>query len=209
MKLADYSAAPFVPATRSLERVREASKACRGCPLYKFATQTVFGEGPANARIVMFGEQPGDSEDKAGHPFIGPAGRLLDKALADAGLQRSEVYISNIVKHFKFRTKGRLRFHQKPARSEIEACRPWMQKEIEILQPDVTVCLGVSAAQGLLEHGVTLREVRGKSMESPLGGALLLTVHPSSILRIPDETERHAEFAHFVRDLKKVKLWVG
>jgi uracil-DNA glycosylase family protein len=201
--ISEMSAAPFVPKTTSLNKLRAASKGCRGCPLYREATQTVFGEGPERARVVLLGEQPGNSEDLAGHPFVGPSGRLLSRALSDAGLNREDLYISNVVKHFKFLRKGKIREHHRPSGPEIRACRPWLEAELRIIQPEITVCLGASAAKGLLGRKVTLKNERGTFTSSPYGGRLLLTVHPSSILRIPDDAARHGEYAYFVRDLKR------
>jgi len=199
-----FSASSFIPSHASLSQLREAAKTCKGCPLYRAATQTVFGEGPAQTPIVMLGEQPGNQEDKEGRPFVGPAGRLLDKALAEVHLQRENIYISNVVKHFKFKWKAKIRFHQKPTGLEIRACRPWLQAELTLLKPKVTVCLGVSAAQGLLQRKVLLREERGQMQPSPLGGKVLFTTHPSSILRMPDEQSRHSEFKKFVQDLSLI-----
>jgi uracil-DNA glycosylase family protein len=206
------TAADFVPPhAQTLEKLREASKGCRGCDLYKYATQTVFGEGPQTARIMFLGQQPGDKEDKEGHPFVGPAGHLLDKALSEAGVNRSTVYISNVVKHFKYLKKGNFRFHQKPTSAEIHACRPWLEAEIQLIRPEVIVCMGVSAAEWVLDRKVSLFKERGRLQDLPaekrvplLDSYLLITPHPASILRIPEEVDRHAAYFRFVEDLKQI-----
>jgi DNA polymerase len=202
----ERSAAPFVPSRpRDLEQLRKAARGCRGCDLYKYSTQTVFGEGRDDAQVVILGQQPGDREDKEGRPFVGPAGKLLDKALAEAGVERDTVYISNVVKHFKFKPKGKIRFHQKPTGLEIRACRPWLDAEMDLLKPELVVCLGVSAAEWVLGRKVTIKNERGRLQESPFRQKLLVTVHPSGILRIPDDSERHAAYRAFVKDLKLVR----
>jgi uracil-DNA glycosylase family protein len=199
----ETSAAAFVPShPETLAELRAAARHCRGCDLYRYATQTVFGEGPQEARIVLLGQQPGDHEDREGHPFVGPAGKLLNKALNEAGLDRSEVYVSNVVKHFKYKGKGKFRFHQKPTGTEIRACRPWLEAEMQLLHPEVTACLGVSAAEWVLGRKVTIKDERGRLQACPLGGRLLVTVHPASILRIPEDAARHAAYRDFVHDLK-------
>ena len=190
--------------TKGLTPVRAAAKKCRACDLYKHATQTVFGEGPARARIMMVGEQPGDVEDLAGHPFVGPAGKLLDRALAEAGIDREAVYLTNAVKHFKFEPRGKRRIHKKPNAAEIGACRPWLDTEIALVKPRVLVCLGATAAQALLGRGFKVTSQRGTFVPSPLAPRVTATVHPSSILRAPDETSRRSEMRLFVRDLKRV-----
>jgi DNA polymerase len=184
--------------------VREAAKSCRACHLYEHATQTVFGEGPARAKVMMVGEQPGDAEDLAGHPFVGPAGKLLDRALAEAGLDRRRVYLTNVVKHFKFEPRGKRRIHAKPNSAEIAACRPWLDTEIALVKPRVLVCLGATAAQALLGRSFKVSAQRGTFVSSPLAPRVTATVHPSSILRAPDDTSRRAEMQRFVRDLKLV-----
>jgi uracil-DNA glycosylase family protein len=197
------SAADFVPAhPKSLSELRAAAGRCRGCDLYKHATQTVFGEGPGDARVVLLGQQPGDHEDRTGKPFVGPAGALLNKALAEAGVDRSTVYVSNVVKHFKFKPQGKIRFHQKPTGTEIRACRPWLEAEMEWIKPGTVVCLGVSAAEWILGRKVTIKNDRGRFQTSPFGPRLLVTMHPSAILRIPDENGRHAGYRALVKDLK-------
>ncbi|MFN2460446.1 MAG: UdgX family uracil-DNA binding protein [Candidatus Velthaea sp.] len=198
------SAADYLPPTPSLKSLRAAAAGCRGCDLYKDATQTVFGEGAARARVMFIGEQPGDSEDKAGHPFVGPAGKLLHKAMLEAGIDPKTAYITNAVKHFKFVVRGKRRIHAKPRTIEIRACAPWLQAEIKQVRPAVVVALGATAAQALLGAGFRLTLHRGEVMQSPLAAAVLATVHPSSILRAPDAEARHSEYAMFVNDLRIV-----
>jgi probable DNA metabolism protein len=195
------TAAPFLAKTDSLEAQRKASKGCEGCPLYKLGTQTVFGEGSAKARLVLVGEQPGDEEDKQGHPFVGPAGRMLDKALAAAGIPRSEVYVTNAVKHFKWRPYGKRRLHQKPDGGEIQACKPWLAKELQILEPEVIVALGATAAQALLGKKATISRDRGQRLAGPYGD-VVVSYHPSAILRAPDEAGRDEMFELLVADLR-------
>lgn len=201
----EKTAAPNVPAHPTLPSLKMAAEHCEACDLYQRATQTVFGEGPKGARVVLVGEQPGDREDREGHPFVGPAGGLLDKALAEAGIDRSQVYITNVVKHFKWtETGGKRRLHAKPNAGEIRACRPWLDAELEVLKPKVVVCLGATAAQALLGRQFRLTQHRGEFVESPLAPFVIATVHPSSILRAPDEEARHEAYAGFVEDLKLV-----
>jgi uracil-DNA glycosylase family protein len=194
----------LVPEDPSLDTVREISRGCKACPLYLRGTQTVFGEGPAHATVMLVGEQPGDAEDLSGHPFVGPAGQLLDRALEEAGIDRGAVYITNVVKHFKWEPRGKRRIHAKPNAAEIGACRPWLDTEIRLIQPRVLVCLGATAAQALLGRGFKVTRERGMFVESPLAPFVTATVHPSSILRAPDPETRRAETAAFVADLKKV-----
>ena len=182
----------------SLEGLQE----CRRCPLYRDATQAVGGEGPGQARIMMVGEQPGDQEDLAGRPFVGPAGRLLDRALIDAGVARESVYVTNAVKHFKFFVRGKRRIHQKPDHSEIEQCRWWLDIERELIRPELIVALGASAAFSLMRRTVTIKSVRGHIMDGPDGASLLVTVHPSYLLRLPDEAAKASEYRRFVDDLR-------
>jgi DNA polymerase len=186
----------------SLTRAREEAKGCRACDLWKHATQTVFGEGPAKATLMLVGEQPGDAEDLSGHPFVGPAGKLLDRALADAGIDRASVYVTNAVKHFKFEERGKRRIHKKPRASEIGACRPWLDTEIALVRPRVIVCLGATAAQALLGSSFKVTQQRGILVPSPLAARVLATVHPSSILRAPDEQARRLEMKRFTDDLR-------
>ena len=196
------SAAPFLPERLSLTSLREAAPGCRGCHLWEVGTQTVFGEGLARSRLLLVGEQPGDKEDLAGRPFVGPAGRLLDQALDEAGIDRADVYVTNAVKHFKWIARGKRRIHQKPNWSEIAACRPWLEAEVAVVEPDVLVCLGATAAQALLGRGVRVTRDRGRQLESTLAPVAFATVHPSSILRAPDEESRRRERALFVDDLR-------
>lgn len=198
------SALPFLPSEPDLAAMREAAQRCRGCDLYRDSTQAVFGEGPETARVMLVGEQPGDQEDRQGHPFVGPAGRLLDEALAEAGIDRSLVYLTNAVKHFKWKQVGRKRLHQKPAYKEVQACHPWVRAEIEVVRPEVLVLLGATAAQALLGKDFRVTQRRGEWVESPLASHVMATVHPSSILRAPDAETRHAEKERFIEDLRKV-----
>jgi uracil-DNA glycosylase len=191
-------------ANGSLSALRDAAKDCRACDLYKRGTQTVFGEGPRQAEVMLVGEQPGDAEDLAGHPFVGPAGKLLDRALEDAGIDRRLVYVTNVVKHFKWEPRGKRRIHAKPNGSEIAACRPWLETEIALLKPRVLVCLGATAAQALLGTSFKVTRQRGTFVPSALAPRVTATVHPSSILRAPDDESRRAEMRRFVQDLRRV-----
>ena len=193
------TARDFVPPTNALDELAAAAATCKGCHLYKDATQTVFGAGPPDARLVLVGEQPGDKEDVAGEPFVGPAGRLLDRALDDAGIDRSLAYVTNIVKHFKWRPAGKRRIHQKPNAEEVQACWPWLEAEVAALHPEVVVCLGATAAQGVLGRQFKVTQRRGEVVESPLGWRVTATVHPSAILRADD---REAQYDAFVHDLR-------
>ena len=196
---------PPDPSDLSLSEARKRAKGCKACPLYKLGTQTVFGEGAESAKIVFVGEQPGDQEDLAGRPFVGPAGKLLDRALAEAGIDRSRVYVTNAVKHFKWVPAGKRRLHQKPNSREIAACRPWLEAELAILKPQIVVALGATAAQSLMGKTFRVTQSRGKAFrEVPWAKTFYATVHPSSILRGPPE-DRERAFAQFVADLKKVK----
>ncbi len=192
------------PASRSLQTLREAAAACTACPLYKNATQTVFGIGPRAAEVVFVGEQPGDAEDRAGEPFIGPAGKLLDRALAEAGIARETIYVTNAVKHFKWEPRGKRRLHVKPNTLEIHACRPWLAAELTALQPRLVVCLGATAARAVFDRVVKVTQERGTLRESEFCAQTLVTVHPSSLLRAPDEATRAAAYAQFVADLREV-----
>ena len=185
----------------TLPTLREAAADCRACPLWKVGTQTVFGEGPEDAELMLVGEQPGDREDREGRPFVGPAGRLLDEALAEAGIDRSRAYLTNAVKHFKWRASGKRRIHAKPNWSEIAACRPWLDSELEVVRPDVLVCLGATAAQALLGRTFRVTKQRGQPVESDLAPHVLATIHPSAILR-GDPESRKSELAAFVKDLE-------
>jgi uracil-DNA glycosylase family protein len=199
----DETAAPLVPERPSLPKLREAAARCTACPLHETGTQTVFGDGSSKAEVVFVGEQPGDQEDLQGKPFVGPAGKLLDKALEDAGIDRNQVYVTNVVKHFKWQARGKRRIHQKPNWSEIAACRPWLVAELELVEPRVLVCLGATAAQALLGRDFRVSRQRGQPVESDLAEHVLATVHPSSILRA-DEQTREREYQELVRDLEQV-----
>jgi uracil-DNA glycosylase len=188
----------------TLASLRRAAANCKACDLWKRGTQTVFGEGGKHARIIMVGEQPGDKEDLQGKPFVGPAGAVLDKALAAAGISREDVYVTNIVKHFKWEPRGKRRIHKKPNAIEINACRPWLETEIEVIKPKVIVLLGSTAAQGVLGRSFLVTRNRGQWIRSEAGADVMATVHPSSILRAPDDDARHAAMGDFVDDLKKV-----
>jgi uracil-DNA glycosylase len=198
------TAAAFLPDNHTLPRLRESAAGCKGCDLWKRGTQTVFGEGSSHARVVMVGEQPGDKEDLQGRPFVGPAGAVLDKALEAAGIDRDDVYVTNIVKHFKWEPRGKRRIHKKPNALEISACRPWLDAELEVTRPDVVVLLGASAAQGLLGSSFRVSRQRGEWVPSSIAPWVMATVHPSSILRAPDDESRHEEMRKFIADLKKV-----
>jgi uracil-DNA glycosylase family protein len=201
---ASETAAPLIPSQPTIKKLQEAARDCRACPLWKIGTQTVFGEGSRHAKVIFVGEQPGNDEDLAGKPFVGPAGKLLDRALAEAGIARNEVYVTNAVKHFKWEPKGKRRIHKKPNGREIAACRPWLEAELGVLKPKVLICLGATAAQALLGKEFRVSQQRGEFVESELADYTVATVHPSSILRAPDEETRHAEMARFIVDLKKV-----
>jgi uracil-DNA glycosylase len=187
-----------------LNVVRTEAKSCRACDLWKRGTQTVFGEGASTAQLMLVGEQPGNEEDLSGHPFVGPAGKLLDRALVEAGIDRRSVYVTNVVKHFKWEPRGKRRIHKKPNAHEIGACRPWLDTEIALVKPRAIVCLGATAAQALLGRQFRVTASRGEFVPSPLARFVLATVHPSSILRAPDAEARHAEMKRFVEDLRKV-----
>jgi uracil-DNA glycosylase family protein len=199
------SASDFLPATRTLPVLRETAKSCKGCDLYKNATQTVFGEGPEAASIVLIGEQPGDMEDRNGHPFVGPAGRILDKALAEARISREKVYVTNAVKHFKWTPQGKRRKHQKPLMSEVVACKPWLESEIEALRPKIVVCMGSTAAQSVLGRNVPITKERGSFFELRASLSAFITVHPSSILRQQEREEQEREYQRFVAEMKMVQ----
>ena len=203
------SAAAFLPKVRTLPNLKHASRACKGCDLYLRATQTVFGEGTKNARVMLIGEQPGDKEDVDGRPFVGPAGRILDEALAAAGIDRSEVYVTNAVKHFSWTPdeRGKRRIHKKPRYSEIQACRPWLDAEIEAVRPEVIVCMGATAAQALLGKNFSVLQQRGTFVPSDLAPFVIATVHPSSILRARED--RYEQMQAFVRDLTVAAQQIG
>ena len=204
-KAENISASDFLPRNRSLESLRQAAKSCKGCDLYLNATQTVFGDGPGHASVMLVGEQPGDIEDQKGEPFVGPAGRILDRALEDARISRDEVYLTNAVKHFKWIWRGKRRLHQKPSVRQVVACRPWLEVEIEVVQPDILVCLGATAAQSVIGKSVAIMKERGKFIDSVLGKLTFVTIHPSAILRQRDNDEREQEYHRFASELKLVK----
>ena len=201
---ATKTAAPLIPANPTVEKLREAARGCRACNLWERATQTVFGEGASKARVMLVGEQPGDREDLSGRPFVGPAGKLLDEALEQAGIARDEVYVTNVVKHFNWEPRGKRRIHKKPNQLQIAACRPWLEAELAVVRPEVLVCLGATAAQALLGKNFRVTQQRGQLIPSPLAPFVTATVHPSSILRAPDDESRRRETALFVADLKRV-----
>jgi uracil-DNA glycosylase len=203
-KRSSHSGQGAIPFSDSIEALAQAAKTCRACDIWSRATQTVFGEGNAHAEVILVGEQPGNQEDLAGHPFVGPAGKLLDKALLAAGIARDKVYITNVVKHFNSVQRGKWRIHKKPNAEEIAACRPWLDAEIAIIRPAVIVCLGASAAQALISRDYRVTRRRGELQKSAFGPMITATVHPSSILRAPDDEARHLQMREFVADLKKI-----
>ena len=196
-------------AKEHLGDIRREAEHCTACPLYKHATQMVFGEGPAHAKIVLVGEQPGDQEDLAGRPFVGPAGQILNRALDDAAIEREKVYITNAVKHFKFAPRGKRRIHAKPGAPEVKICHQWIARELDAIEPDLVVALGVTAAQSLMGKATPIGKNRGHATTWADGRRGLITVHPSYLLRIPDEESRHAEYAKFVHDLKTAAKLAG
>lgn len=196
------SAAPWVPHTKDLSVLRQAASGCRGCTLYEHATQVVFGEGPRSAKVVMVGETPGNDEDLAGHPFIGPAGKLLNRAMDEAGIDRKQVYVTNAVKHFKFTERGKRRIHAKPSGAEISACRPWLEAELDAVHPELIVCLGATAAQTLMGRDFRITAERGVFFPHRWAKQLVATIHPSAILRAPDRHEE--EYQLFARDMRTI-----
>ena len=190
------------PTARSVEQLREAAASCQGCDLYRDATQTVFGEGAERSRLMLIGEQPGDQEDLQGKPFVGPAGRLLEKALDEAAIDRRRVYVTNAVKHFRFTVRGKRRLHEKPNAAQVRACRPWLESEIEVVRPGLLVLLGATAAQSVMGPAFRVSKQRGEVLDSPFGIPTLATVHPSSILRATDAESREAALQSFIDDLK-------
>jgi DNA polymerase len=198
------TAAPLVPPRPSIRKLQTAAAECKACHLWKLGTQTVFGEGKQTSTVMFVGEQPGDREDLAGRPFVGPAGALLDKALEEAGIDRSKVYVTNVVKHFKWEPRGKRRIHKKPNALEITACRPWLEAEIAVIKPRAIVCLGSTAAQALIGPRFRVSTQRGTFVQSPLALLVTATVHPSSILRAPSDEARRAERQRFIDDLKRI-----
>ena len=205
----DDSARRFVPPEPDLDTLKEAAAGCTACPLYERGTQTVFGEGRPGARVMLVGEQPGDQEDLKGRPFVGPAGQLLDWALDKAGIDRSQAYVTNVVKHFKWVPRGKRRIHSKPSSMEIKACLPWLEAELEVVQPEVIVLLGATAAQALLGPSFRVTRERGNFVRSNLAPHVMATVHPSSLLRIEDDGERKEAIRQFVRELRKITAVLG
>lgn len=199
----------LIPVSPSLGGLRAAARGCRGCGLYRNATQTVFGEGLARAQVMLVGEQPGDQEDRRGKPFVGPAGRELDRALEEAGIDREKVYVTNVVKHFKFAPRGKRRIHKKPNAGEIAACRPWLEAEVAVVKPALIVALGATAAQALLGRGFRVTRQRGEFFPSELGPEITATVHPSAVIRVAEEEERREQHRLFVRDLARVARRLG
>ena len=199
------SASDFLPRSRSLESLPQAARSCKGCDLYLNATQTVFGDGPSHASVMLVGEQPGDIEDQKGAPFVGPAGRMLDRALEDARISRDEVYVTNAVKHFKWIWRGKRRLHQKPSVRQVVACRPWLEVEIEAVQPQILVCMGATAAQSVVGKPLAIMKERGRFIDSVLGKLTFVTIHPSAILRQRDNDEREQEYRRFAAEMKLVK----
>jgi DNA polymerase len=203
-KAARGDATPFLPERRNLKSLREAAAHCRGCHLYAPATQTVFSDGPRRARVMMVGEMPGDREDRAGRVFVGPAGRELDKALAAVGIDRGDVYITNVVKHFKFEERGKRRIHQKPGKREVDACMPWLRAELDVVKPTALLLLGATAAKALLGESFKLTQSRGRPLDCDLAELVVATIHPSAILRARDDASRQAQRESFTADLRVV-----
>jgi DNA polymerase len=208
-KKEDKTARRFVPRDADLDKLKEAAAGCTACPLHERGTQTVFGEGWEGSRVMLIGEQPGDQEDLRGRPFVGPAGQLLDWALEKAGIDRSLAYVTNVVKHFKWVPRGKRRIHSKPSSMEIRACLPWLEAEIEVVKPEIVVCLGATAAQALLGSTFRVTQERGRFVRSNLAPYVMATVHPSSLLRIEDEAARKTAIREFVRELRKVADVIG
>ena len=204
MPQASGTARELIPPAPTLPKLRDAAASCRACHLHRLGTQTVFGEGTRTAEVMLVGEQPGDREDLDGRPFVGPAGRLLDDALEQAGIDRAKVYVTNVVKHFKWEPRGKRRIHKKPNLEEITACRPWLEAEVAVVKPRVLVCLGATAAQALLGRKFRVTQQRGEFVSSELAPRVMATVHPSSILRAPDQEARRLEMKAFVEDLSRV-----
>jgi uracil-DNA glycosylase len=202
-------ATPFVPDTGSLKALREAAATCKGCPLHGPASQTVFGEGPRRATVMLVGEMPGDREDRAGHVFVGPAGRELDAGLERAGIERRDAYVTNVVKHFKFKERGKRRIHDTPKKSEVDACLPWLREELRLVRPQVLVFLGATAAKSLLGSSFRLTRTRGEELDCDLAPHVTATIHPAAILRAPDGEAREAEREAFTRDLEAVAAMMG
>src|ERR1700704_6631964 len=205
----EYARPATPPQTTSWSALREAARECTACHLYKRATQTVFGEGPKNAPMMLVGEQPGDYEDVAGKPFVGPAGKIMDRALEEAGIDRKKVYVTNAVKHFKWEPRGKRRIHQKPNSREIAACRPWLEAELRIVRPNLVVVMGATAAQTIFGSSFRVTRERGKVLSSEFAPKIVATVHPSSLLRQPDEASRERDYRNFVADLRLASKAAG
>ena len=203
------TAEPLIPPRPTVKKLQAAAADCKACHLWKLGTQTVFGEGKQSSTVMFVGEQPGNSEDLEGRPFVGPAGNLLDKALLEAGIERSQVYLTNVVKHFKWEPRGKRRIHKKPNAAEIYACRPWLEAEIAVVKPKAIICLGSTAAQAVIGPKFKVSVQRGTFVDSPLAPLVTATVHPSSILRAPTDEARHEEMARFIDDLKKIAKRIG
>jgi uracil-DNA glycosylase len=203
-KEARGDATPFLPERKSLKSLREAAAHCRGCHLYARATQTVFSDGPKRARVMMVGEMPGDREDRVGKVFVGPAGRELDKALEAVGIDRADVYITNVVKHFKFEERGKRRIHQKPGKREVDACMPWLRAELDVVKPTALLLLGATAGKALLGESFKLTQSRGRPLDSDLAELVVATIHPSAILRARDDASRQTQRESFTADLRAV-----
>ena len=203
------TAAPLIPERPTWPELRDAAATCRACDLWTRGTQTVFGEAARPARLLFVGEQPGNEEDLAGRPFVGPAGKLLDRAFMEAGIERSETYVTNVVKHFKWEARGKRRIHAKPNAQEMRACRPWLAAEIEVIRPRLIVCLGATAAQSVIGRDFKVSRQRGEVLPSLLGPLATATVHPSSILRAPDDLTRRTELRRFIEDLRKIATFLG
>ena len=208
MAAIEHTAAELIPANAGLDEIREVARGCRACDLWVRGTQTVFGEGRVHAALMLVGEQPGDVEDEEGRPFVGPAGRWLDRALDEAGIRRDETYVTNVVKHFKWEPRGKRRIHSKPNRREVRACLPWLEREIELVEPDGIVLLGATAAQAVIGWDFQLTRHRGELIESALAPIVMATVHPSALLRAPDDETRRRETARFVEELRFVRRQV-
>ena len=200
-----HSAALFLPPRKTLSTLANAARECRGCELYRQATQTVFGEGPRSAELMLIGEQPGDAEDREGRPFVGPAGRLLDRALAQAGISRETVYVTNAVKHFKWEPRGKRRLHKRPDDGEVGACNPWLVAELAVVKPRIVVCLGVTAARAMFGRAVRLKDYRGRAVPTPRHPQTSVTLHPSAVLRVREPRARDAAFAVLVADLRRAR----
>ena len=203
-KPADSAANALIPPRPTITSLKNAAAGCKACDLWEKGTQTVFGEGARRSRVMFVGEQPGNEEDLSGKPFVGPAGRLFDNALEEAGIDRKQTYVTNVVKHFKWEPRGKRRIHKKPNSTEIAACRPWLEAEVAVVKPDVIVALGATAAQSLIGPQFRVTKQRGEFLESTLAPYVMATVHPSSILRAPDDETRRLEYQHFIDDLKKL-----